>query len=286
MEIIHVASIFTAFIRPKEGANVGLIHTPQGMVLIDTTSSPFEIRGLFEELGASLAEVRLVINTHSHSDHTWGNQLFSCPILAHRLCRELMQSALDSYWSPSALRANLIKMEKTEPIKAEEFRQVIESLQIKLPDQAFEDRYQGMLGGVSYEVIHQGGHTPDASIIWLPERGILYASDLIFHGRYPYIFDADIPTWISALDRLLEFKAKAIIPGHGVICGAAEINTIRHYLQQTWEQVKEHIRLGRTAKETISDPTFPVFPGEKYDRLHRANIRYMYRKLARSPSRT
>ncbi len=281
MDIARIAPRFTAFIRPKEGANVGLIHTPQGLILIDTSSSPADIQALFTALGARAEEVRLVINTHSHSDHTWGNQVFACPILAHRLCQKLMKSALRRYWSPAALQAYLSTLEKTDLKKAREMHQVLETLQIKLPDQVFESHLQGELGGVNYELVHLGGHTPDCSIVWLPEEKILYASDLVFQGRYPYIFDADIPLWIEALDHLLEFDAKAVIPGHGVICGATEIRTIRSYLQHTWELTREHIQLGHGLKKTLAGDEFPVFPGEKYDLLHQANIRYMFRKLAK-----
>ena len=279
MDILRIDSLFTAFIRPKEGVNVGLIHTSHGMVLIDTTSSPDEIGALFEALGVSLEEVQLVINTHSHEDHTWGNQLFTCPILAHRTCQELMVAALSSDWSPAALQSNLTDLEKADPRKAEDFRQVLKGLHIKLPDQIFEDRFEGELGGVRYEVIHFGGHTPDLSVVWLPGKKVLYASDLIFQGRYPYIFDADIPAWIEALNHLLAFEAEVIIPGHGVRCGEAEIMILREYLQGSWKLTEEHIRLGHSAEETSADPAFPIFPGEKYERLHQANIRYMYDKL-------
>ena len=77
MEIIKIDAHVTAFIRPDEGANVGLIHTPNGMILIDTSSSPTDIQSLFNAVGAQAGEVRMVVNTHSHSDHTWGNQLFT-----------------------------------------------------------------------------------------------------------------------------------------------------------------------------------------------------------------
>jgi cyclase len=280
MEIVRVNSLVTAFIRPKEGANVGMIHTTEGMILIDTASSPMEIRNLFEAVNASFDEVRLVINTHSHSDHTWGNQLFRCPILAQRVCQELMQTALNSYWSPAGLQANLVEIEKTDPIKAQEFQRVLEGLSIKPPDQVFEDHLEDNLGGVKYELIHVGGHTPDSSIVWLPEKRILYASDLIFQGRYPYIFDADILVWIDVLNRLVEFNANTIIPGHGVMCGEAEIITLRRYLQGTWDLAQKHIQLGHSVDEAVMDPAFPVFPGEKYERLHQVNIRCTYGKLA------
>jgi glyoxylase-like metal-dependent hydrolase (beta-lactamase superfamily II) len=108
---------------------------------------------------------------------------------------------------------------------------------------------------------------------------VLFASDLIFQGRYPYIFDADIPAWIAALNRLGNFPAEAIIPGHGVMCGEAEITALREYLQRTWDITGVHIRLGQSMEQTSADPAYPIFPGEKYERLHQANILYMYKKL-------
>jgi glyoxylase-like metal-dependent hydrolase (beta-lactamase superfamily II) len=102
---------------------------------------------------------------------------------------------------------------------------------------------------------------------------------LIFQGRYPYIFDADIPAWIDRLGRLLEFDARVIVPGHGVMCGETEIIALREYLQVSWDITAEHIRLGHSTDETAADPTYPIFSENKYERLHQANIRYMYDKL-------
>jgi cyclase len=279
MEIIRIDSVATAFIRPEEGANVGLIHTSKGMILIDTTFSPTEIQALFEAVDVGVEQVCMVVNTHSHSDHTWGNQLFTCPILAHRLCQERMQSNLKSEWSPEAFQSYISDLEKTDPKKAEDFRRTVKSLQIKLPDQVFDDRFEEELDGLRYKIIHMGGHTPDSSLLWLPEKRVLFASDLIFQGRYPYIFDADIPVWIAGLGRLLEFEAEVIIPGHGVRCGEAEIIRLREYLQYTWELTDKHIRSGHSVEETTADPAYPFFAAEKYERLHQANIRYMYEKL-------
>ncbi len=280
MEIVKVDPLVTAFIRPKDGANVGLIHTSEGNILIDTTSSPGEIQALLDAAQMRVEEIRLVINTHHHSDHTWGNQVFSCPILAHRLCREKMQSALDNEWSEETLNGYIADLEKTDPPKAEQVRQVVRGLHIKLPDKVFDDRYEGDLGGIKVEVIHMGGHTADTAIVWMPENRLLYASDLVFQGRYPYIFDADIPAWIEALDRLLEYDAQTIIPGHGVLCGEQEIFTLRDYLQGTYRLAQEHIRQGHSVEQAEADPAFPVFPGEKYERLHKANIRHVYGVLS------
>ena len=155
MEIIRINSIATAFIRPIEGVNAGLIHTPKGMILIDTTSSPAEITALFETVGARPDEVHLVINTHSHSDHTWGNQVFTCPILAHRLCLERMQSELKNNWSPEELQSYLSDLEKTDPKKADDFRRVLKDLHITLPTQDFRRTMGRGIGWVELR-----GHPP------------------------------------------------------------------------------------------------------------------------------
>jgi cyclase len=103
MQLLEIGPGILAGIRPDEGANVGLIRTVEGAVVVDTTSTPAEMQGILDAAGVAAADVRLVINTHFHSDHVWGNQLFGCPILAHRLCREKMLAALADYWRPAAI---------------------------------------------------------------------------------------------------------------------------------------------------------------------------------------
>jgi len=51
MEIIRIDSVATAFIRPAEGVNAGLIHTREGMILVDTTSSAEEITSILNAVG-------------------------------------------------------------------------------------------------------------------------------------------------------------------------------------------------------------------------------------------
>jgi glyoxylase-like metal-dependent hydrolase (beta-lactamase superfamily II) len=284
MEIIHINPGVTAFIRPAEGANVGLIDTSEGIILIDTTSSPGDMQALLQAAAIHVEEIKLVINTHFHSDHTWGNQVFSCPIVAQRQCLARMQAALKDDWSMEELQAYIAELEKTDPPHAAEVRKMVDNLKITLPDQLFEDQFTGVMGGLSYEIIHLGGHTPDTSIVWLPSEKVLFSSDLIFQGRYPYIFDAHIPAWIAALNKLLEFDALAIIPGHGARCTGAEILYLRDYLQHSWERTKEHIQLGHTARQAAADPGYPIYSTDRYKRLHKANIRYMYRQLKKNSS--
>jgi cyclase len=280
MEMVEVGSGVIAFVRPDEGANAGLIHTADGVVVVDTTFFPPDMQELLDAAGVLASEARLVINTHSHRDHTWGNQLFDCPILAHRLCREKMTANLTGPWSAGTIKAFLAEREKTDPDWAREAREKLADLCITLPTEVFEDRHELEIGGVRLEVIHFGGHTPDSVVVWLPEAKVLFAGDLIFEGSYPYLGEADVPALIAALKRLPEFGAQAIVPGHGLLlCDEAEIAALLDYLEATWALTSDHLAQGHSEDEAAADPSYPRYTEKFAERWHEVNIRVMYAQL-------
>ena len=281
MEIVEVSPGVTAFVRPDEGANAGLIRTADGVVIVDTTSSPPDMQKLLDAAEVSPSEARLVINTHSHSDHTWGNQLFDCPILAHRLCCERMVANLAGPWSAEAIEASITEGEKTDPDWARETREKLADLRIALPTEVFDDRRELEIGGVRLEVIHFGAHTSDSTVVWLPETKVLFAGDLIFEGRYPHLGDADVSALIAALKRLPEFGARVIVPGHGVLCGEAEVAALVDYLEAAWARTADHLAQGHSEDEAVADPNYPRYGEGNTERLE-ANIRAMYAQLTRS----
>lgn len=282
MEIVEVSPGVIIFLRPDEGANAGLIQTAEGVVVIDTTYCAPDMQELLDAAGVLASEVRLVINTHFHSDHTWGNQLFDCPVLAHRLCREKMAANLTGPWSAEAIKEAITERAKTDPDWAREAREKLADLRITLPTEVFEDRRELEIGGVQLEVIHSDAHTPDSAVVWLPEAKVLFAGDLIFEGRYPYLADADVPALIAALKRLPRFGAQAVVPGHGILCDDPEIASLIDYLETTWALTADHLAQGHSEDETAADPSYPRYAERFAERLHEANIQVMYAQLTSS----
>lgn len=260
MEIVEPSPGIIVFQRPDEGANASLIRTARGAVVVDTTSSPADMRALLDAVGMSPADACLVINTHSHSDHTWGNSLFACPILAHKVCRETMLANLQGPWS--AARA--------------------EGLEIRLPTQGFEERRDLVVGGVEIQVVHLDAHTPGSVVVWLPQSRTLWTGDLIFEGRYPFIGDADVPEWISILKRLPNFGARTIVPGHGRLCGEETMVALGEYLHGTWARTIDHLAQGHSADQAAADPAYPRYAPGAAERYHETNIRLIYATLAGS----
>jgi len=279
VEIAELGSGAVAFLRPDVGANVGLIWTAAGAVVVDTTSCPADMRDLLDTVGLTPADVALVINTHQHSDHTWGNQLFDCPIMAHERCRAAMEANLEGAWKLETIRAAIAERGEREPQWAAEMRHKTEGLEITLPTETLSERREVEIGGVRLDVIHLDAHSPGLCVVWLPDASVLYASDLIFEGRYPFIGDADLPELISVLGRLPEYGAQTIVPGHGLLCGEAEIEALRSYYHGTWARTIDHLAQGHSADEAAADPGYPRYAEGAAERYHETNIRLVYKSL-------
>jgi cyclase len=249
VEIHQLSQQVKAFIQPEGGSSVGVIETPDGNVVIDTTSREGDIRDFLAAVGVTPGDVSLVLITHSHSDHTSGIPLFDCPILSHKLTRQR------------------IMKRGTERSKRQ------------IPTEVFEERKDLQVGGMKIQFIHTGGHTPGSSVVRLPESRILFAGDLIFSDIYPFLNVANVPVLMEALDGLLTFDPRVIVPGHGPLCGKEEVNRQLDYLQTSWARTADHLAQGHTLEEVIADPSYPKYSERGYEQLHTWNIKVMYRQL-------
>jgi cyclase len=251
MEKHEISSGVIAFVHPEGRSNCGMIYTTEGVVLVDTTARPKDIQAYMELVQITPRDVCQILLTHSHSDHTSGIPLFDCPVLAHKLTR------------------GRIKKRGTE--RAEK----------QLPTEVFEDRIGLEIGGVELEMIHVGGHTPGSSVVWLPDAGVLFAGDLIFEGRYPFLGTARVPELMDGLRKLLGFESRVIVPGHGALCGKDEIIRQLEYIEKTWELTVEHIQQGHSLQQAVSDPRYPIYSERGYEKLHPWNIKVIYQQVSK-----
>jgi cyclase len=150
----------------------------------------------------------------------------------------------------------------------------------ELPTEVFEDHYEVEVGDVCIELTHYGGHKVDASVVWLPQEKVLFAGDLIFEGRYPYILSSDVPRWVEVLDQLPSYGAEVILPGHGTICTEFEIAILKDYLTDTWQRTSDPIAQGHTLEETLADPDYLRDDTWLRENLYQPNIEFMYQQLS------
>ena len=77
------------------GCNPGFVTTSDGVVVIDTPMMPTDAVKWRDDI-AKRGEVRYIINTHHHVDHTTGNYFFSGTVISHEIVKEMFAAPIAS----------------------------------------------------------------------------------------------------------------------------------------------------------------------------------------------
>jgi len=204
-------------------SNAGFIVTPAGVVVIDALGAPQLARELLAEIARVTPQpVTHVVVTHYHADHIYGLQEFrkqGARILAHR-------GALDYLQSDTA-------QGRLQASRAELAPWVGADTQLVTPDEWLDGARELVLGGMRIRIQPVGpAHTPEDLVVSLPAERVLFAGDMVFRGRVPFVGQADSRQWIAALDQLLQMDAAVVVPGHGALSTSAreDLQLTRDYL--------------------------------------------------------
>ena len=187
-------------------ANAGYVIGPTGVIVIDALGSPEIARRLIGQIRQRTDKpITHVILTHYHADHIYGLQSFvdvGAKIIAQETAREYLNS--------DAAAQRLIAS------RSELAPWINESTRLVPADTWISKDVDLELAGMRVQIRQMGpAHTSHDLAIYFPERRVLFAGDLVFRGRIPYVGNADSQGWIAALDRLMAFDAAVLIPGHG-----------------------------------------------------------------------
>ncbi|ACU75349.1 beta-lactamase domain protein [Catenulispora acidiphila DSM 44928] len=228
-------------------SNAGVITGPARTVVVDTMATERRSRRLREivDRAAEAAATRTteegpalaVVNTHHHGDHTFGNAAFApeATIIAHERTATAMAElglALLAVWP----RADWGDIELT------------------LPTTTYRDAYRFGDDDTrtddtrTIEVLHVGpAHTPDDSVVHLPDDGILFVGDVVLGGATPFCLMGSVTGSLRAIDRLRALGAETVVPGHGPVGGPELFDVAEEYLH--WLQ-----DLAKSGRERELDP--------------------------------
>jgi glyoxylase-like metal-dependent hydrolase (beta-lactamase superfamily II) len=177
-------------------ASYALIRGTEALVYDTHVSLPHAqaIRAALEARGVTQITVIL---SHWHLDHVAGTEVFAdCPVIANA------RTAAHLTRHRAAIEDGSLKgLPAIAPLI--------------LPDQVFSGQMTLHLGGTEVVLIEANIHSDDATLLWLPETGILLAGDTV-EDSVTYVGEpADFATHLADLDRMAALRPRFVLPNHG-----------------------------------------------------------------------
>jgi glyoxylase-like metal-dependent hydrolase (beta-lactamase superfamily II) len=225
------------------GCNVLVASTADGLLMVDgglAGNSDALLAAIARETGVQ--QVRLLVNTHWHADHTGSNETIGrrgATIVAHPNTRRWLSSRV---YREQQDRVYLPRPAEALPVRT-----------IARPETLVTGATRIDVGPLP------PAHTNGDLYVFLPEANVLMVGDVLTVGRYP-VMDYSTGGWIGGLidaaTALLEIvdERTRIVPGLGPVQSKAELQAETEMLttvkDRVWTMIRESKGLQEIARET------------------------------------
>jgi cyclase len=265
--------IYVYAVKPAD-ANVTLIMTTEGPVLIDTGQTPADARAVMEIVKKLTPQpVRFVIHTEPHGDHTGGDFVFSPPaiVIAHAGAGQEMRQS-----DPAGRNAKLIA-------EYPEMGAALQGYRMVLPHIEFRDRMTLNVGGRALELIFlKNVHSTADTAVWLPSERILWATAAVGVKRYPNLRpQLTIPDILAAIKLMRGLDPKIVIAGHGAPGDTRIFDEMERYYALLLERVGKLAREGKSADQVKAELRIPEFEDWAARERISTNVEAAYRAVTK-----
>jgi cyclase len=199
------------------GCNPSFVETSDGYVMIDSPQQPIDAVRWREQM-EDKAPIRYLINTEPHGDHISGNAYFTnTQIVGQVKLQECFERYLYAFGSLDDKRE---RFKETDPdsvwlVGHPDYPAV------NPPTLTFDDALTLHLGNHTFNIIHMPGHTAPQTSVLVPEEGVVFTGDNVFHRCRSWLQECDPWEWLAALNSIAALDVETIVPGHGEPCGKA-----------------------------------------------------------------
>ena len=232
--------------------NAGLIDLGGLLLVFDTFLTPQAAEDLHQfALDQFNQAPQLVINSHYHNDHVWGNQVYNnvAPIISSvKTCEQfdtLGKEELEWYTANAASRFDEIQRQYQHSSDDESHEsllgmlgyyaglvEALPNLTVCKPNLTFDKQLNLHGNHRSAQLLSfKGAHTTSDTVLYLPQDGIIFMGDLLFVNTHPYLSEGDPQVLMDVLNIVLLLDASVFIPGHGSIGTAEDVQSLVTYTE-------------------------------------------------------
>lgn len=238
------------FMLQGAGGNIGISIGDDGVFVIDDQFAPLTEKIHTAIKSLSNGNIKFLVNTHYHGDHTGGNENMTklgATIIAHDNVRQRMST------TP--------KRDGTDQPEA------------ALPIITFNEKLSLFINGEKVGVFHiDNAHTDGDALLYFTKNNVLHTGDTYFKGRYPYIdlnSGGSVNGYIEAVKLGLKLSDEntKIIPGHGDLSNRTEYESFLRMLENLKKRVQDEIDSGKTEEEVAMNESIT----KTYDDLNYGN---------------
>lgn len=243
------------YARLHEGlTNAGIIIGDSGVMVIDSLRVPSFARDLIKDVRHITDKpIQYVVDTHSHWDHSWGNEEFpDATIIGHENCyNEMVDVEANKAW-----RAKVTS-------SGDPWSEEANLVQITPPNLTFETSMRLFFGGREIVLKYFGrAHTGGDIFIHLPDDKIVFTGDVAQDGGVPYLGDGYPEEWPDTDDKLVTLPIERFVSGHGPIGDHAALEKARDFIHSLVGSLRGAIKDGQD--ETAASATVVSALGSEY----------------------
>jgi cyclase len=283
--------------------NAGIVDLGDRTLVYDTLFTPQageDLRTAAEALTGR--PVDAIIDSHWHNDHIWGNQAFGADtdvvsseetrrmIIATRGHGDYNTFMANAEANLESTRAAFLATEEAGQRRQlalwlDYWQGVVEEkpiLRVRPPNVTFTERMAFHGTDRSAELIaYAGGHTESDAVLFLPQEGIAFMSDLLFIGHQPYLGGGDPDRLRHILEKVSALAPKLLVPGHGPVGTAESLKVMSQYVSTLDALARKMVEDGE-AEETIDTLAVPQpYDDWLFASFFPVNMHFLYQRHLR-----
>lgn len=232
-------------------ANIYLVNTPKGIVVLDTGTSVYIGEMALRAIKKTFNKpVIAVFNSHYHGDHWLGNDAFhtaypKAPIYAHPDSKSAIENAVGQDW--------LNQMKKATG-------GAVNGTKVVAPTHGVKHGQTFNYGNVTLKVHSYGpAHSPVDIMIEIVEDKALFVGDIIMQNRIGNPSETSFKGYIKTLDTIRkEMPNLLLMPGHGKPGRQELLQAYEELMNGIYENalkaVQDGLSIGEAKEMALKDP--------------------------------